>query len=143
MRQLTLAGHTDAVLTLCLSAKSEIIVSSSSDCSLRVWDVATGACSKIIWTKVAATCVDISSDAKIFVGNQFNDVCVWSTAPEESTWHVGQKAKKARASNKRAVESPVMQTCIGHSADVLSVKIRWVVAVDLMTRCMTTTSHVA
>ena len=124
MRQLTLLGHTDAVLALSLSTKSEIIVSSGSDCSLRIWDVATGVCIKIIWTKVAATCLDISSDAKIFVGNQFNDVCVWSTAPEETAWHVGQRAKKARASSKRPAESPALQTCIGHSADVLSVKIR-------------------
>jgi WD40 repeat protein len=54
MRQLTLHGHTDAVITLCLSAKSELVVSSGSDNSIRVWDVATGACVKIIWTKVAS-----------------------------------------------------------------------------------------
>jgi WD40 repeat protein len=55
MRQLTLLGHTDAVVTLCLSARSEIIVSSGSDCSIRVWDVATGACVKIVWTKVSSS----------------------------------------------------------------------------------------
>ena len=124
MRQLVLQGHTDAVLTLALSAKSELIVSSGSDCTIRVWDVATGSCIKIIWSKVPATCLDISGDAKVFVGNQFNDVCMWSTAPEESVWHVGQKSKKAKSSGKRPVESAVIQCCIGHTADVLACKIR-------------------
>jgi hypothetical protein len=130
MRQLTLLGHTDAVITLCLSAKSELIISSGSDNSIRVWDVATGACVKIIWTKVArlpglflyntkplilifeykvpATCLDISSDANIIVGNQFNDVCIWTTVPEESLWHAGQKARKAKATGSRPAESPVI-----------------------------------
>jgi hypothetical protein len=66
--------------------------------------------------KVPATCLDISMDAKTFVGNQFNDVCVWSTAPEESLWHVGQKGKKAKvALGKRPAESPVIvfSSCIG------------------------------
>jgi hypothetical protein len=49
---------------------------------------------------------------------------VWSTAPEESVWHVGQKGKKAKSSGKRPVESATLQTCIGHTADVLSCKIR-------------------
>jgi WD40 repeat protein len=124
MRKLTLLGHTDAVVTLCLSAKSELIISSGTDCSIRLWDVASSDCIKIIWTKVPATCLDVSADSKYFVGNQFNDVCVWSTAPEESVWHVGQKAKKAKASGKRQVESAVLQTCVGHTADVLSCKLR-------------------
>jgi WD40 repeat protein len=137
MRQLTLHGHADAVLTLALSAKSELIVSSSSDCSIRVWDVATGTCIKIIWTKVPASCLDISSDAKVFVGNQFNDVCVWSTAPEESVWHVGQKSKKAKASSKRPVESVMLQNCIGHTADVLACKIRLCALADVsLLRCL-------
>jgi WD40 repeat protein len=52
MRQLTLQGHTDAVVTICLSSKSELVISSGTDNSIRVWDVATGDCIKIIWTKV-------------------------------------------------------------------------------------------
>jgi WD40 repeat protein len=124
MRRLTLLGHTDAVVTLCLSAKSELIISSGTDCSIRLWDVASGDCIKIIWTKVPSTSLDVSADAKMFVGNQFNDVCIWSTVPEESVWHVGQKGKKAKASSKKPTESPALHTCIGHTADVLSCKIR-------------------
>jgi WD40 repeat protein len=124
MRRLDLLGHTDAVLAFCLSPKSDIIVSSSADCSLRVWDASTGECIKIIWTKVPASCIDISSDSKIFVANQFNDVCVWSTAPQESVWHVGQRGKQAKASGKKQHDSPPLQLCIGHAADVLSCKVR-------------------
>jgi hypothetical protein len=76
--------------------------------------------------KVPATCLDISVDAKTFVGNQFNDVCVWTTAPEESLWHAGQKGKKAKAAGKRPAESPVIvfSSCI------------WIISCDFSPNCL-------
>ena len=47
-RNTILKGHSDTVYSACFSPNGQYIVSTSADCSIRIWDVSTGLCIKTL-----------------------------------------------------------------------------------------------
>jgi WD40 repeat protein len=60
----TLTGHTDAVSSVSVSADGMRAISSSADTSLRVWDLATGACVRTLSTRRSQETVCTTADGQ-------------------------------------------------------------------------------
>ncbi|KAF3315864.1 hypothetical protein TWF173_003061 [Orbilia oligospora] len=80
----TLEGHTDSVISLAFSANGGLLASGSCDCTIRIWDVATGALLHIFRGHKDAVrdVIFYTVDGDEFVASASDDktVKVWSVA---------------------------------------------------------------
>ena len=85
-RQRTLVGHTDKVTGLALPTGTGLLVSSSQDGSVRLWDVATGAAigTPLRWSSNVVDALASSLGSSALMSRHGEEVVSWDLDPR--TW---------------------------------------------------------
>ncbi len=82
---LTLTGHTGFVMSLVYSPKGDLLASGGSDFTVRLWDVETGECLKVIQDYALVTSLDwkeISGDQYLAIGGADKTIRQWKVEKE-------------------------------------------------------------
>ena len=76
----TMEGHADTVLSVCVSADGSRLFSGSADKTIKVWDMATGACVQTLQGHtrlVYSVCVS-ADGSRLFSGSKDKTIKVWN-----------------------------------------------------------------
>ncbi len=80
----TYHGHTDGVWSVAFSTDTTFLVSSSDDQTIRIWDVATGQCLRILYHANRVRSVALSPDGALFAsGCDDHAICIWDARTGE------------------------------------------------------------
>jgi WD40 repeat protein len=82
----TLEGHNFGVISLCLSFKTNRLISASSDKSIMVWDTTTNTWIRTVENahKDEVTCLALFKNRFIYSGSEDSTIKVWETKLMES-----------------------------------------------------------
>lgn len=75
----TLFGHKDRIVSLAFSPTSQLLVSSSMDGTVRVWETKTGNCQRILSHGYDLGDANFSPDSKQIVSIGMEKICLWDT----------------------------------------------------------------
>lgn len=82
---MVLAGHTNGVPAVCMTADGQTIVSACADCTMRFWDARTGECMRVLRTDSSICCLAMTPDGGIVVTDRprfgrGDGIAIWDVA---------------------------------------------------------------